>query len=835
MTQPVYELKADLDGDGIFETDWSAYLKGLQGLSVWRESALDAFGSRTVTLLMDNEDKRFSPKNTAGPYSPDLKRGIGVQLKATVTTPAIVNLYDNPSYETDINGATASAGILSRQTATARYGEASLRLLGDAAIQTITLKQRDSSRVAVTTGLDYTFSCALRFIPPSATFKLVIRWYDSGDIELSADTGSTFTVANPWTRESFTATAPASAAKAQMEILEVSGLTIAKALYVDGVMFEQASSASLYCDGDQPGATWASTPHQSASSRGADPQFPLFTGMVRSFSVDRAGEPLMGMNCTGFLEDFQTLKIDAGPFQNKPAIWIIQRLFDIMTRDQKIDDGGFISPISMEDFTAGPGAAKNGGLSDSAKGGGADPDDFASMEGDNVRWFQTVVAGGGEYFELDLTSRTNNTDKYDLAVWVGTNDTDMDGLTVQIKIEDDIGIIHTESIVLDDATLTEARVLDKQYSGGATARRIRFYFPPTMTGLLNDWFITGLSFTPSKYRIARAFNPALPGAAQWDNSLEYLDAFNRSALATLEEALRSTGAWFYEAGDGGFYIEDFDQRSPAAIPKLRLTDTPIGDGLYVSNPVYNEPVANIHNRIRVASFGAVTLLTNTARTVWAFEPLPRSYAANRRVLVYVGYISEEAEGGLIARRAVIRDTLGAGNYDPDTRPLSGYSIPAGAQPYLFNRGRAGVITFQTDTAIGLTLDKLTIEARAWHRSTSERVFVDKVVSGTEGDEPRELVLETPAQGYKTQLMTDLAAWAARYGTGLSTVQLEMKATTTEYLLEVIGRQPGLPVRYRQVTGPGASMADELYYVEGWKLDHAVGSVPRMTLLLEEAA
>ncbi len=833
MPNPIYELKADLDADGTFETDWSVYLKGLSGLTLWRDDALSAFGGRAVTFLMDNEDKRFSPKNTSGPYSPDLKRGVRVQLKGTVTTPAVTNLVDNPSQETDAVGWISAARIITD----AKYGAACGRVTGTGLADSFSLTLRGGGRIPVTAGLAYIWKSQNRKVGGSGALLWAqgISWYNSGgsviqtdfapDVALPAD--------GPWTEALAAFTAPVGAVTCILGGLETSGLGVGEFMHVDGAFFYQSSDQTIpYCDGDQAAATWAGTAHESTSSRVANPQTSLFTGVIRNFALSRTGEPLMQMAATGHLESLSGVKIKAGPFTRKAAKLVINRLLDIMTPDELIDDGAF--RVVGDNIVLA--SAILGGIQDSAKVGGADPDEYGALEGDGVWAFQAPspltdkLAG-----TLDMTSRTDNDTLYDLRHVLSTTDADMDGEQILVELFDNIGVVGSSLVTLVDTVWVYDTIEDVQFNGGATSRSIRWTFNGTILGAGGvplDFIIDGLSMTKSKNRIART----LPsGASQFDADLEYLDGFERSALATLEEAVKSAGGWWYEDGAGGFVFEDFDTRPSAAVPKLRLTDTEILDGHYVTDPQYDEPAAGFYNRVRVASFGDVSLLTdqftaNARRVAWAFEPLPRAYGNNAQVKLGVQFLAEEGDEGVIARRAVLIETHSAGAFASDARPLSGKAV---ASPWIENYGRAATIGFKAGAG-GITLTKLKARARLQNRSTTERTFVEKEHAGTGGDQPRLLELETPAQGYKTQLMADLADWADRYGNGLSKVRLELEATTVELLLEVIARQPGLPVRYRQVTGPGASMADELYYVEGWQLDHDVQSAPRLTLLLEEA-
>lgn len=100
---PAFTLLADLDNDGTFETDLSDYLLKVD-VDMKRESALDAFSPRSATLVLDNEDSRFSPRNMSSPYAPNLKRGRKVQLSGSLTMREVTNLSENPSAEYDAEG-----------------------------------------------------------------------------------------------------------------------------------------------------------------------------------------------------------------------------------------------------------------------------------------------------------------------------------------------------------------------------------------------------------------------------------------------------------------------------------------------------------------------------------------------------------------------------------------------------------------------------------------------------------------------------------------------------------------------------------------------------------
>src|SRR3990167_7637398 len=106
---PALTLLADLDNDGVFETDFSDYLLAAD-VDVRRERALDAFEPRAALFTLDNEDSRFSPRNPSSPYYPDLKRGRKVQFQASLVMDEVTNLSENPSSEYDRGGNIAASG-----------------------------------------------------------------------------------------------------------------------------------------------------------------------------------------------------------------------------------------------------------------------------------------------------------------------------------------------------------------------------------------------------------------------------------------------------------------------------------------------------------------------------------------------------------------------------------------------------------------------------------------------------------------------------------------------------------------------------------------------------
>ena len=130
---------------------------------------------------------------------------------------------------------------------------------------------------------------------------------------------------------------------------------------------------------------------------------------------------------------------------------------------------------------------------------------------------------------------------------------------------------------------------------------------------------------------------------------------------------------------------------------------------------------------------------------------------------------------------------------------------------------------------GLTIFRLLVGARVQNRQTTERAFLE-VGSG----EPI-LELDMPAQGLRTTAMSDMADWALqKYSNSPATMEVTLTGASLARLLEIFGRDVGLPVWVRHVLGPGNLAVDALFYTEGIKFDWTAGQHPRVALSLEEA-
>lgn len=278
-----WELDVTNDPSSATET-WEDITAFVRGATVKRgrqvETGRDQAG--TCTLDLDNRDGRFDFFNAG----------------------QLVNLVSNPSIETDADGYVSISSSIARDDSGNRFGAAQLLI-------TMTNVTGSGTRygnatdhlIPVTVGLAYTASLYARLVvAASKSFNLSINWYTVADafISNSSSGGNVALSGDAYARFSFTATAPATAHHARID-LRANGAQGVFDLVIDGVQFEQASAVTDYVDGDQDNCRWAGTAHASQSYRGG-PYYPNFKPMRRirgTATWDGDDEPLI----YAFLDD----------------------------------------------------------------------------------------------------------------------------------------------------------------------------------------------------------------------------------------------------------------------------------------------------------------------------------------------------------------------------------------------------------------------------------------------------------------------------------------------------------------------------------------------------
>ncbi len=847
MARPVMTLKVDLNDDGVFDSDWSAFLIDCS-YQLGRRSALDRFGARTARFLLDNTDSRFSPRNTSSPYSPNVKRGKRIRLSQKVTTPAVTNLFRNPSAETNLTDyATEGSGAtITRQTEDARQGKYCVR--------------------PQTGGNDLDYAAQLQTtVAPTATnhiFSVFVKGKSgsiglTGKVRLRASGGAggdeqgalvAFTFTAEWQLVSCVLNVTASDhtnMDGRIFRLDADDNILAGEQFLADAWMVEATAGSvpsLYCDGDQPSATWSGTVHASQSSRVVDPSENVFTGEIRDIKpARRSGKGVVTIEATGITEPLLRQIVSAGPFTRVRADRIAERLLDIAEiafAESKtgITPGNVFLDSAVrhdaETWTALAPATITSKFDSGAAGD--DPVVYDALEGDNMRKVVTGGGGGNSGIESeDLVSRVTTGKYYHFSIFVRPLGAVEAGEIIAFRLFYNFLPFSqvTKTLVQDEWVRLE---FTHQIAAGATGISVQvFAFGGWNPG---TFYVDCAHGAPAFQSGGEGILPFTFLGTKWAGDLEYVDAVQRPVGAVLDEVARSVGGWYYENGSGKLVLEDYSQRDDGVVstPRVRFTDSG-GEGLPYRMRSVEEPAENEAGKVKVGSFGDVmalpSILSDLSRMVWALEPAPRTFAANELQRYFADYASEgliddpgEGQSGLIARRAA---TL--------IIPLSNWATDSDfglvQTPYVLNYGRGGEVVVKNN-GTGKDALLLFVFARPQSRSTSERAFL------TNGAGVPILELEMPAQGYKTQAMTDLLTWAAGRYTNSSPLSLELTfhAIDTELQLWAMENWIGVPAIVIHNSGPGAFSMDDtlLYYCESVDYRYNNKGFPIVTLGFEES-
>ena len=212
------------------------------------------------------------------------------------------NLCENPSFEVDTAGWSATAGSVARSTQYATVGSACGQLTLDGSSGPALLYTRT---MPITPGDVYSASAmvgALQSFPGrSATIHARIEWLDGSGQVISADDGQPVTAlsttkfstgAPVWTPVDVSSAAPEGAASVRLAFVVTQSVSVAGDKFVvDQVLLERTATPGPYFDGDQDGASWTGTPHASTSaiSEPAPDNWAAGSGVLLLQDVKRVG------------------------------------------------------------------------------------------------------------------------------------------------------------------------------------------------------------------------------------------------------------------------------------------------------------------------------------------------------------------------------------------------------------------------------------------------------------------------------------------------------------------------------------------------------------------
>ncbi len=798
MTAATWKVLADmdLDLDGAYEEDISAYVEGFS-FGGGRESALDKFDANILELTLDN-DGRFSPKNTAGAYSPNFKRWRGIRFRTQVTLPAVTNLVDNPSVENDLMGWTSPDPdwAVARVTTEGRFGKAAVEVTttgaaGNADTPGVLLTQRDGNRFPVTAALDFAKSLWIK-IPGAAgqSATLYLYFWDaaSGGSRTSfALQAITFT--GDWQRVEVAATADGSATHADIRIAGGNVGTF----HIDGAQFEQAAAATVYCDGDQPGATWAGTAHESTSSRGANPTFNAFTGQITNIEAwrdeDKKGHATI--QAVGKMARFPSVKVYQGIINasNATDSWewqaVINRALDLLETPELCSNPG------CEVDTTNWGTVGSSGLFRDKVGA------FGGAGSYVPKYTLTGTAErGGKY---TATGDLAVSKKYKISALLRT---DRAGT---FRMRDDVlGVIDSVAVAVDPGGNNRRPVwyeVSGTFDATSTVREIEFVTSDASAG--GQMFVDEPHFCLFSQRIDRSIVSAGLGVPH------NVTAFSRSGRAFLEDMVDSAGGWLYEDRAGLLTFEDINERSVTPIPKVRLSDSPNAGISPAPGMRFREAEQLSFTDVEVFSNGRSSAADPGVQVLWSLEPVPLTLGNNESRKLWVRYMGLEGITRLLGMAGASDDillnvTYGAG----------------GATETFEDFGEGARITIVAGGA-GATIDSMNVTGvvRQFPSHRTRRTYTP---AGA-GDEPVQatLPIEMPFNRETSALDTVAQILGDRYFLGASLLSPIFDALTDEEVLAALGFDIGTPILVRHKLGQGILGVEATYYIEGYRVEGSV--------------
>lgn len=184
------------------------------------------------------------------------------------------NLVINSQFQYDASGATTITGWTAAANTTfsadatallAKFGTIALRMKSTGTNDIIATS---SAFIPVTPGSTYTLSAYLKS-SAGKTANVQITWYDQAQTLISTYAPTGVASTTNWTRYTASQAAPSNAVYAKVGIKFASAIST-ESHYVDGVLFEEGSSALTYFDGSSYEGAWNGVAHNSTSIKYSD-------------------------------------------------------------------------------------------------------------------------------------------------------------------------------------------------------------------------------------------------------------------------------------------------------------------------------------------------------------------------------------------------------------------------------------------------------------------------------------------------------------------------------------------------------------------------------------
>lgn len=797
MTFPAIKFLVDLNDDTDFadsNEDQSALVKAFS-FDTGRSSTLEKIRPRRGTVTLDNADGRFSPKNSGSALYPNFTQGKLAKLQARVTVGSLSVLNDNPSFETDVNGVTATNATVAQDTTEARHGKASCKATWSAdAITDVKIVMRSGARIPAAALTNHTFAVKLKSAS-NASFRVRISWYDGSGVFISAVESTIFGLTNFWAEYSVDGISPAGTASAELHIVESAAFTSGETLFIDGVNFYSGGAGAEYCDGDQPGCVWAGTAHQSLSSRAANPTFDLVTGYITSIDVLR--QSMAGRCEVEIMSRFDFLLdeyISIGNMIDEPIANVINRVLDIL-EDELIVDPSIERLTPFVNYSV-----LGSALALIQVDYSASDDAGAIVEGDFAGYYSvTGVGAAGTGWRYTATADTANSTSYRVGIFVRAAPLDTPK-SMTLRFVSNLGT--TESISFSANTTPQYIELEGSWAAGATARYIEL--------VQNGAGVSGIGAYWDCFHLQKLSKHIERDIQGTTATLKHVAAYRRSARSLLNEIADSAGGIFWEKGNGTVVFEDYLTRSTTPVPAIRFTDSADYDGLFLSERLkYSEQLDHSYTSVEIVSDGNLTGggITTDIISLWTLQPV-QSLGNNESRTYFINYLADE--GNPLIGRSPGGLVLG----EPDRiKPIA--ILTAGSTTEVLDNYGVGATLVMTAGASGATFTSLSITGRPALRQ-SERSRVSYTPAGAASRLfKRNLQLDMPMQGDRTSLMTTMAQRIGdKFLSGAQALKANLFAGTTEQQLAALGSDLSDPVWLRHNSGTAFLGLNEAYYIEG---------------------
>lgn len=162
------------------------------------------------------------------------------------------NLITNPSFETDVSLTTIAApagATISRSTAQSFVGSASCAGTTGATAGSMIFGTSTTNRLSVVGEQTYTASLYVRSATVTRSARVRILWYNAAGANITTSDGvNSTTSTSAWQRRSVSATAPATAVTAVVQLVVISASTT-ETHFLDAILFEAGSVLLPYFDG----------------------------------------------------------------------------------------------------------------------------------------------------------------------------------------------------------------------------------------------------------------------------------------------------------------------------------------------------------------------------------------------------------------------------------------------------------------------------------------------------------------------------------------------------------------------------------------------------------